>query len=87
MVSLFHCTSTATISLYFQSICEFVKKQHTQRVIEGTEDSPEPGPSGLITNDMIDKVFKIRLEDPQFAKVTGSHAYVTKEFVPSKNDK
>lgn len=67
----------------FQSICEFVKKQQTQRVIEGTEYSPELGPSGLITNDMIDRVFKIRLEDPQFAKVTGSHAYVPKRFVPS----
>ncbi|XP_005098925.1 50S ribosomal protein L20 [Aplysia californica] len=42
----------------FQSLCEFVKKQHTEKVYAGLAASVEPTPSGIVTREMVDKVYK-----------------------------
>ncbi|KAK0056367.1 39S ribosomal protein L20 mitochondrial [Biomphalaria pfeifferi] len=52
----------AFLSLYeprtFQSLCEFVKKKHSEAVSQGLASAIAPTPSGVITRDMIQKVSK-----------------------------
>lgn len=52
----------STLSIYepksFQSLCEFVKKHHTENVKAGLAAALEPTPSGVVTKEMIESVFK-----------------------------
>ncbi|XP_059142647.1 large ribosomal subunit protein bL20m-like [Physella acuta] len=52
----------AQLSVYeprtFQSLCEYVKVKHTEQVQQGLAASLTPTPSGVITRDMIGKVYK-----------------------------